>query len=720
MEVEPSQLPGDVELPAFARFDWFLDGPDPALEAQAEAQLSSATRRLKDAIAFAAREAAKVNESQEDWSVFTEGINPHFRTVAQFRGNLVKKFGSPEAAFAALDKNENGELSYGEIVVGLQMQGIPLSEVLGPRPPSKPRKLTKWEMIEQDLGKVRPCTLYKTFRHQLKKRFGSARKAFQALDINCNGELSLGEVQDTLTILHISHVEMCPPNGDIREVFKELDVDEGGELSFRELFEIDPVEERKNRLRAVWRKKMEAEEEEEEEEEEGFEPEPDSYEERLEWLFRNLDADGSGELGVRELFGRDPTRRSSSAGITKRKYGSLIGPMPTQAREERSGWLQRIEDFGRGEAEIDLNISWGCVGQEGAMRLAAALEAAARIRRVETMNLAGNYVGDFGLRKVANAVERFCLVQRLIFSWNSITDIGADRVGKLITMVPTLMVIDLSHNRISDAGAERLAIAIGSGQCAILRMVDLRENHIGPLGIADLRYSVTAANKDKLGGKPLKVMLDGNSAGAVPDVVVSTKGPQAETSMRHAAGDFFGRKMRVTPETRGCAKAWDFNVLRPPSKDNYIFNDRIAAFEAWDVNEVARAALEAPEPQPKGEESDSAAPSVPTSRPSSAASGISEGTVGRGGARRRSRAAGSICSTTTRRRVSSITGPSRTQSPAGSRRPSRGASVRSIPIDMKQLPAGDRWQPGIDLKRAVALAAWRPPAHSMLRPRSRG
>merc|ERR1712232_1359440 len=74
--------------------------------------------------------------------------------------------------------------------------------------------------------------------------------------------------------------------------------------------------------------------------------------------------------------------------------------------------------------------------------------------------LDSNYIGDEGVRALADTLEKNSTLTKLLLSWNYIGDEGASALARALEKNTTLRGLRLSTNRIGHEGARTLAHAL--------------------------------------------------------------------------------------------------------------------------------------------------------------------------------------------------------------------------------------------------------------------
>jgi len=153
--------------------------------------------------------------------------------------------------------------------------------------------------------------------------------------------------------------------------------------------------------------------------------------------------------------------------------------------DESCEWMQKLAKLAANPGQPELDLKMCFIGEKGAKLLAAAIEKAGRMRQMSVMQLYGNYMTSLGISIIANSLERYCSLQRLLLGWNGIDDEGASRLSTTITKINAMVELNLAHNRITNKGAKALAGALMKQPA--LETLDIQNNSIGIGGLLRLQ-----------------------------------------------------------------------------------------------------------------------------------------------------------------------------------------------------------------------------------------
>jgi hypothetical protein len=484
------------------------------------------------------------------------------------------------------------------------------------------------------------------FRNYLVERFGSKEEAFEALQIaagHATGTscISFGELRVGLERLVIHLKQIIGPDANLQRLFLRLDAEVAGELSYHQLMVARPDAHKKRKAIQVYNKRS------------------------------SFAVDGFAELPQAHM----------------------------------SEHFLKLEEFARSEKMNSLDVRWAHVGREGAHRLATALSKAGKTRKVNLLQLAGNYITTAGLRPLATALEKFCKLEKLVLSWNGIDDVGAERLASTITNMSTLKELDLEHNHISDRGAEHLAKAITQARDSCgLKLLNLEHNLLGLLGMSELRYACPQKLKLKIrrgnaeeatAGCHLKSSKKGASEDLLQSSSLSSLTRSTTESMKSREEDPNGFRnvnpaLKVPGEYEHYTLCWNMNAnWRLPKADRMVTMLEKARAEA---RHIKRGSIDHADSAQHGESGltlfDASASIASSIRP-----GISQG----------------LKHSSSEPRLDALADnsqdfPPRPQSQSG-RRSSSIIKGIGISLDLTQtLPAGDSWPPGLVLSDSLLQA----------------
>merc|ERR1712232_422406 len=150
-------------------------------------------------------------------------------------------------------------------------------------------------------------------------------------------------------------------------------------------------------------------------------------------------------------------------------------------------WMKKISKFATNPGQLELDLKMCFIGEKGAKMLAAAIKKAGRMRQMNVLQLYGNYMTSPGIIALAESLEKYCSLQRLLLGWNGIGDEGVSRLATTVTKVSALVELNLAHNRIGNKGAKALAQALQKKPS--LEKLDVQNNSIGIQGLEKLQQA---------------------------------------------------------------------------------------------------------------------------------------------------------------------------------------------------------------------------------------
>ena len=124
-----------------------------------------------------------------------------------------------------------------------------------------------------------------------------------------------------------------------------------------------------------------------------------------------------------------------------------------------------------------LHLNWNRIGADGAKALAEGLK---HYTNLQTLDLYSNSIGDDGAKALAEGLKHYTNLQMLNLQSDSIGDDGAKALAEGLKHCTNLQKLDLSSNSIGDDGAK--ALAEGLKHCTNLQKLDLSSNSIGDDG----------------------------------------------------------------------------------------------------------------------------------------------------------------------------------------------------------------------------------------------
>eukprot|EP00929_Paragymnodinium_shiwhaense_P037988 TRINITY_DN20142_c0_g1_i1.p1 TRINITY_DN20142_c0_g1~~TRINITY_DN20142_c0_g1_i1.p1 ORF type:complete len:1229 (+),score=316.37 TRINITY_DN20142_c0_g1_i1:245-3931(+) len=534
--------------------------------------------------------------------------------VTSLRNYLIRRFGSAQQAFEALDEDGSGDLDIFEFKIACVRVGMTVEAASGGASAEYMFGLLdtddggslSFQELFNTTAEMRQDPIQK-LRRYLIRELGDERAAFAALDTNANGDLSQGELLDSLSRRMLSW-HKATDGADFKTVFNNLDIEGRGELTFHDLFKStwaerhDPV----NRLRRFLANKYGSHKKAFEAIDKNRDGELSKQELRFAFgsqhiniekitgvhfddLFGLLDFDASGTLSFFELFkstywqrqkAKLKARRKKRGGGTKnhgkqgRRRGkrgegeegsensgndSDLSVSSTELELPRTkGRFPGVCKFAEDAEATDLSIKSDFIGYYGAQIVALAIKAPSEKRKMKCLDLTQGYMGSRGLFKLMNVIDTHCTVERLILSWNGIGDSGAQRIADSIRRIPQLTSVDLSSNRICDAGAEALAYALMkrlSTKGTSFASLDLRHNAIGVAGINHLMEAATYSPppKPKRRNSRCNIMVSRSQVAKVEDNLADCLLADYEDAMwmvDPGYGEYFQDKKREFDEQR--------------------------------------------------------------------------------------------------------------------------------------------------------------------------
>jgi len=284
---------------------------------------------------------------------------------------------------------------------------------------------------EEDQQKGEDASI-RRLRDHLREKYGSNEKVWEALDVKGQGSLSLRGLRDALEAESINVENVVRGRHDLRGLFRVLDYSQAGRLTMHQLMQAHPRIERRRLAAAV--------------------------------KFAGPDFDDP-PVDVQPLL----------------EPGSDLA--------QSAEWMQKLAILMQDQSDEkkDLLLHHCCIGVPGAQLLAAQLRAT-KIPGLREINLRANYIGDTGVRHLAQALEcaNHC-IEKIVLPWNGLSDKGATRVARMITQLTTLKEVDISFNRISSAGASWLSEALSIRPA--LRNLSMQGNRISEAWAERLRES---------------------------------------------------------------------------------------------------------------------------------------------------------------------------------------------------------------------------------------
>mmetsp|Transcript_15040 Transcript_15040/g.43433 ORF Transcript_15040/g.43433 Transcript_15040/m.43433 type:complete len:916 (-) Transcript_15040:127-2874(-) len=419
--------------------------------------------------------------------------------VERFRAHLQKQFGSAEKCMQALDTNGDGDLSFDELLQSADKYAIKECDVSGryfdlrrifyvldtdgsgslsidelmltPREELLEKILCRSNLTQkapQPSDNYISKNTLERFRRLLERTWGSLDAAYKALDVNCNNDLSLGEI---LSGFDRKLVNVTDAQGtiDIRIAYKCLDMDQQGNVTLAEVRGCWPMSRRLAKAALeVWQ-----------------------------------------ELG--KAVGANRARRRGAFRDAMVRWGRRKADftVPTDMLPTgKSVSMKKIEAFAS-QASVDkFELRHACVGLVGMERMAESLQSV-RVRQVQLIDLQGNYIGDGGVLKLVPAIEEHCLLTKLVLNLNGICDVGAERLSAFLLKAASLVELHLSDNHIGNQGAKDFAKALTSKKMRpSLRVLNLQRNAIADIGVKILRGAPEKAQV--LPKKGFALQLEGN------------------------------------------------------------------------------------------------------------------------------------------------------------------------------------------------------------------
>jgi len=244
----------------------------------------------------------------------------------------------------------------------------------------------------------------------------------------------------------------------------------------------------------------------------------------LKKVFRAMDVDSSGEISTWEFQGVWPPKKKKVKKETKEAPKAKTAKKKAKAKPRGKGqktpgasdlvegarppgnsvWMRRIEYFATVSVK-QFSLDFACVGDWGAERLALAMPhpSGHGMREMQAMSLDSNYIGDKGATVLASAIEACCKLRQLSLARNGIGDAGAAKLSAMSCKVSTLQVMNLANNRICHEGGRVFAkdLARTANPKPKLHTLDLRGNEIGHSAVSELRKAV---------GSNMNLTVDGN------------------------------------------------------------------------------------------------------------------------------------------------------------------------------------------------------------------
>jgi Ca2+-binding EF-hand superfamily protein len=431
--------------------------------------------------------------------------------VLLLRHNLSQALGSKEAVFEALDTNKDGRICFQELKKGLEKLAIDIKQVT---------------------GGVELNRIYNLLDHDLSGELSLS----ELLEADCRKEAQFRD--DIITQLR---TDLLAHFGDNESLLTALDANSNGELSLLEM---------KQGFKDA-----------------RFNASGSISGASLSWVFKVLDADGSGSLSIHELMVQDPAddakrfkearrprfnkRREQNALSGGRRKSAAdcddgIPELSPRRVEDLTPALQKVALFGKEvvksaeQRRVSL-AEWGAgtlasdprprplemqvldlsncfIERDGAARLAHAL-LESRMDKLEVLELSGNYIGPEGVTWISSSIQKHTSLRLLGLAWNLVDDDGAKRLSTLARKVRTLNELDLRFNRIGDDGALQLSKLLASK--SRFTRLDLGYNQIEKEGCSKC---VSAARKNKttlilqgnLGHKGTVLAHKGNPVVAAP------------------------------------------------------------------------------------------------------------------------------------------------------------------------------------------------------------
>jgi len=282
---------------------------------------------------------------------------------------------------------------------------------------------------EEELQRSEDASI-RRLRDHLREKYGSNETVWEALDAKGLGSLSLRGLRDALEAESINVENVVRGRHDLRGLFKIMDYGQVGRITMIQLMHAHPRIERRKLAAAV--------------------------------KFVGPDFEDP-PVDVQPLLEAGSDLAQSMEWTHK-----LAGLMQEDTDEKK-----------------DLLLHHCCIGEAGAKLLAAQLRAT-YIQGLREINLRANYIGDMGVRNLAQALEcRNHCVEKIVLPWNGLSDKGAARIARMITQLTTLKELDISFNRISSPGAAWLSEALSIRPA--LRNLTMQGNRISAAWAERLR-----------------------------------------------------------------------------------------------------------------------------------------------------------------------------------------------------------------------------------------
>jgi len=115
---------------------------------------------------------------------------------------------------------------------------------------------------------------------------------------------------------------------------------------------------------------------------------------------------------------------------------------------------------------------------------------------IDTVDLTGNKIGDFGAERIARSLQRSPAITHMDLSGNGITAIGASWLARALRTNTTLVTLNLAYNRVETQGADMIANAIGANRDSAVAHLSLQGNQVGG-GVEARIRNMTKANAVK-------------------------------------------------------------------------------------------------------------------------------------------------------------------------------------------------------------------------------
>ncbi|KAG8462284.1 hypothetical protein KFE25_012104 [Diacronema lutheri] len=137
-----------------------------------------------------------------------------------------------------------------------------------------------------------------------------------------------------------------------------------------------------------------------------------------------------------------------------------------------------------------LSLRGNGVCNEGALELAAALEAAGARSRLRSLDLSANGISEKGAIALADCVRAGCPLRELLLRTNGVCDRGAVALAASLEASAHLRRLDLQGNALGDVGVSALAHALRANRA--LRTLALRGCQFGDVGASALASALRA------------------------------------------------------------------------------------------------------------------------------------------------------------------------------------------------------------------------------------